>query len=74
MISTIQADEGTMMDFAAAMPLAGTLGVTIHEGSKERVAGKLPVRAEICTAGGIVQVHPVAPEALEHDKMVEIPV
>ena len=42
------------MDFAAAMPLAGTLGVTIHEGSKERVAGKLPVRAEICTAGGIV--------------------
>ena len=42
------------MDFAAAMPLAGTLGVTIHEGSKDRVAGKLPVRAEICTAGGIV--------------------
>ena len=42
------------MDFAAAMPLAGTLGVTIDEGSKDRVAGKLPVRAEICTAGGIV--------------------
>ncbi|MCA0207572.1 MAG: PaaI family thioesterase [Proteobacteria bacterium] len=42
------------MDFAAAMPLATTLGVTIHEGSKERVAGKLLVRPEICTAGGIV--------------------
>lgn len=54
MISTIQADEGTMMDFAAAMPLAGTLGVTIDEGSKDRVVGRLPVRAEICTAGAIV--------------------
>ena len=54
MISTIQAYEGTMMDFAAAMPLAGTLGVTINEGSKDRVAGKLPVRPEICTAGNIV--------------------
>jgi len=42
------------MDFAAMMPLAGTLGVTIHEGSKECVAGKLPVRADICTAGNIV--------------------
>jgi len=42
------------MDFAAAMPLAGTLGITIDEGSKERVAGKLPVRPDICTAGGIV--------------------
>ena len=42
------------MDFAAMMPLAGTLGVTIHEGDKDRVAGRLPVRAEICTAGQIV--------------------
>src|SRR3546814_20474699 len=42
------------MDFAAMMPLAGTLGVTIEEGGKDRVAGKLPVRPEICTAGGIV--------------------
>jgi 1,4-dihydroxy-2-naphthoyl-CoA hydrolase len=42
------------MDFATAMPLAATLGVTIHEGSKDRVAGKLPVRPEICTAGNIV--------------------
>src|SRR3546814_3252468 len=42
------------MDFAAMMPLAGTLGVTIDEGSKDSVAGKLAVRPEICTAGGIV--------------------
>ena len=42
------------MDFTAMMPLAGTLGVTIHEGSKDRVAGKLPVRPDICTAGHIV--------------------
>ncbi|APZ98131.1 phenylacetic acid degradation protein [Sphingopyxis sp. QXT-31] len=42
------------MDFGSMMPLAGTLGVTIHEGTKERVAGKLTVRAEICTAGNIV--------------------
>lgn len=42
------------MDFGAMMPLAGTLGVEIHQGTKERVAGKLPVRAEICTAGNIV--------------------
>ncbi|ALH80524.1 PaaI family thioesterase [Sphingopyxis macrogoltabida] len=42
------------MDFAAVMPLAGTLGVMIHEGSKERVAGKLLVQREICTAGNIV--------------------
>lgn len=42
------------MDFAAMMPLAATLGVMIHEGSKERVAGKLLVQPEICTAGNIV--------------------
>lgn len=42
------------MNFAATMPLAGTLGVTIDEASKDRVAGKLPVRPEICTAGHIV--------------------
>lgn len=42
------------MDFAAMMPLAATFGVSIHEGSKDRVAGKLPVRSDICTAGGIV--------------------
>lgn len=42
------------MDFAAAMPLAGTLGITIDEGSREHVTGRLPVRPEVCTAGNIV--------------------
>ncbi|MBY4636791.1 PaaI family thioesterase [Sphingopyxis sp. XHP0097] len=42
------------MNFAATMPLAGTLGVTVDEASKDRVTGKLPVRPEICTAGNIV--------------------
>ena len=42
------------MDFAAAMPLAGTLGVSIQEGSTDRVAGRMPVRPDICTAGNIV--------------------
>lgn len=42
------------MNFAATMPLAATLGVTIAEAGKDRVAGKLPVRPEICTAGQIV--------------------
>lgn len=42
------------MDFATMMPLAGTLGVTIDEDSKDRVAGRMPVRADICTAGNIV--------------------
>ncbi len=46
--------RGKHMDFAAAMPLAATLGITIHEGTKERVAGRLPVRPDICTAGHIV--------------------
>ncbi len=41
------------MDFAAMMPLAATLGVIIDDGGKDRVVGKLPVRPEICTAGGI---------------------
>ncbi|PZQ23255.1 MAG: phenylacetic acid degradation protein [Sphingopyxis macrogoltabida] len=42
------------MDFAAMMPLAATLGISIDEASGERVAGRLPVRPEICTAGHIV--------------------
>lgn len=42
------------MDFAAAMPLAKTLGVTVDEGTKDRVAGTLPVRPDLCTAGNIV--------------------
>lgn len=54
MISIMRDGEGENMDFAAAMPLAGTLGVIIEEGNKDRIAGKLPVRPEICTAGNIV--------------------
>ena len=42
------------MDFAAMMPLAGTLGVEIEVAGKDRVTGRLPVRADICTAGHIV--------------------
>ena len=42
------------MDFAAMMPLAATLGISIDEASGERVAGRLPVRPEISTAGHIV--------------------
>lgn len=39
------------MNFAAMVPLAGTLGVEID---KEGVTGRLPVRPDICTAGHIV--------------------
>ncbi|SKB33938.1 PaaI family thioesterase [Sphingopyxis flava] len=42
------------MDFAATMPLAKTLGIAIDEGTKDRVSGRLLVRADICTAGNIV--------------------
>ncbi|PKP98568.1 MAG: phenylacetic acid degradation protein [Alphaproteobacteria bacterium HGW-Alphaproteobacteria-13] len=42
------------MDFAAMMPLAGMLGVEIDKAGKDGVAGRLPVRADICTAGHIV--------------------
>jgi uncharacterized protein (TIGR00369 family) len=42
------------MDFSAMMPLAGTLGVEVEMAGKDRVAGRLPVRADICTAGHIV--------------------
>ena len=43
-----------MADFAAMMPLAKTLGVTIEKASATAVSGKMPVRADICTAGNIV--------------------
>lgn len=36
------------------MPFANTLGVEITEASAERVVGKLLVRPELCTAGGIL--------------------
>ena len=43
-----------MADFAAMMPLAKTLGVTIEKASATAVSGQMPVRADICTAGNIV--------------------
>ena len=43
-----------MADFAAMMPLAKTLGVTIETATAAAVSGKMPVRADICTAGNIV--------------------
>ncbi|MEZ5959153.1 MAG: PaaI family thioesterase [Hyphomonadaceae bacterium] len=36
------------------MPFADTLGVEIVEASAERIVGKLLVRPELCTAGGIL--------------------
>lgn len=36
------------------MPFANTLGIEITEASAERVVGKLLVRPELCTAGGIL--------------------
>ena len=42
------------MNFAAMMPLAGTLGVEIDKAGKDGVAGRLAVRPDICTAGHIV--------------------
>jgi uncharacterized protein (TIGR00369 family) len=42
------------MNFSAMMPLAGTLGVEIDRADKDGVAGRLPVRPDICTAGHIV--------------------
>ncbi len=39
---------------ASLMPFANTIGVDIVEASAERVAGKLLVRPDLCTAGGIL--------------------
>ncbi|MCR5878186.1 PaaI family thioesterase [Phenylobacterium sp. J367] len=36
------------------MPFANLMGVEILERSKERVRGKLTVRPDLCTAGGIL--------------------
>jgi uncharacterized protein (TIGR00369 family) len=38
----------------AAMPLAALLGVEIVEASADKVVGRLPVRADLCTVGGAV--------------------
>ncbi|WP_235890411.1 PaaI family thioesterase [Sandaracinobacter neustonicus] len=39
---------------ADAMPFSKLMGVEVQEASAERVAGTLHVRADLCTAGGIL--------------------
>ncbi len=43
-----------MTDLADSMPFAKLMGVEVTEASKERVIGKLVVRDDLCTAGGII--------------------
>jgi uncharacterized protein (TIGR00369 family) len=44
-----------MVDIASLrQPLATTLGIEILEATKEKVVGRLKVRAEICTSGHIL--------------------
>lgn len=43
-----------MTNPADAMPFAKLMGVQITEASADRVMGTLPVRPELCTAGGIL--------------------
>ena len=40
--------------FAAAVPLAGLLGIEIVAAELEEVRGTLPWRADLCTSGGIL--------------------
>ena len=40
--------------FAAAVPLAGLLGIEIVAAEPEEVRGALPWRADLCTSGGIL--------------------
>jgi uncharacterized protein (TIGR00369 family) len=40
--------------FAAAVPLAGLLGIEIGAAEPEEVRGTLPWRADLCTSGGIL--------------------
>jgi len=41
-------------NLADAMPFSKLMGVRVVEASKTRVAGELVVRADLCTAGGIM--------------------
>jgi uncharacterized protein (TIGR00369 family) len=47
-------DPGGMSELAAAMPLAGRLGIEIDEASAEEVRGGLTWAADLCTAGGVM--------------------
>jgi 1,4-dihydroxy-2-naphthoyl-CoA hydrolase len=40
--------------FAAAVPIAGLLGIEIVAAEPEEVRGTLPWRADLCTSGGII--------------------
>ena len=42
------------MNLADRMPFSRLMGVEITEASKDRVAGRLEVRPDLCTAGGIL--------------------
>lgn len=43
-----------MTNLADTMPFSKLMGVEVVESSKERVIGKLEVREDLCTAGGIL--------------------
>jgi 1,4-dihydroxy-2-naphthoyl-CoA hydrolase len=43
-----------MTNLADTMPFSKLMGVEVTESSKERVIGKLVVREDLCTAGGIL--------------------
>jgi uncharacterized protein (TIGR00369 family) len=47
-------DPGGMSELAAAMPLAGRLGIEIDEASAEEVRGGLTWAEDLCTAGGVM--------------------
>jgi 1,4-dihydroxy-2-naphthoyl-CoA hydrolase len=44
----------TTNDFAAVMPLATTLGITIDEADPQRVTGSMAWAQERCTTGGLL--------------------
>lgn len=43
-----------MSNLAALMPFATMMGVEVEEATPDRVVGKLLVRDDLCTAGGIL--------------------
>jgi 1,4-dihydroxy-2-naphthoyl-CoA hydrolase len=48
------AEPVTTNDFAAVMPLATTLGITIDEADPQRVTGSMAWAQERCTTGGLL--------------------
>jgi uncharacterized protein (TIGR00369 family) len=43
-----------MNNAADAMPFAKLMGVEVVDASPERIVGEMPVRGDLCTAGGIL--------------------